>query len=191
MDFSQKKRIIEILPPPSFPSSLLRMSVISIPDIRPARLEDAGAIARIYNDSVLHSTATFQIAPDAVETRRAWLKARQPRYPVFVAVQEGAVIAWTALSAYSQREAWLHTVEDSIYLDASVRRCGLGTILLTKLLEVAQQLGHRVVLARIAGDQTASLALHTKLGFVEKGRLTGVGLKFGRWLDVAYLQKDL
>ncbi|MDR2844862.1 MAG: GNAT family N-acetyltransferase [Puniceicoccales bacterium] len=164
---------------------------VIVPRIRPAEQRDAAAITHIYNDSVLHSAATFQIAPDNVETRRVWLKRRKPEHPVFVAELAGAVVAWASLSPYSLREAWQHTVEDSIYLDGTVRGKGLGAAMLGHLLTAARAHGHRVVLARIVADHAASIGLHAKLGFVERGRLLGVGLKCGRWHDVVYMQKDL
>jgi phosphinothricin acetyltransferase len=152
--------------------------------------KDVVAITRIYNESVLHSVATFQISPDTVRRRQSWLRSHGARHPAFVLEQAGAIMGWSALSPYSLREAWRFTVEDSIYLDASVLGRGWGEKMLTHLLEVARGLGHRVVLARIVASHKASICLHQKLGFTEAGRLCGVGFKFGVWHDVIYLQKD-
>ena len=41
----------------------------------------------------------------------------------------------------------------------------------------------------IDGEQAASIALHAKHGFVQVGHLREVGFKFGRWLDVIYMQR--
>jgi phosphinothricin acetyltransferase len=159
--------------------------------IRPARRTDIAAITRIYNVSVLQSTATFQTSPDTPERRLAWLKAHGGRHPAFVALLDGAVVGWSALTPYSLREAWRYTVEDSVYLDASVHGRGYGTVLLRHLLDEARRLEYRIVLARIEAGHNASIALHAKLGFVETGRLLRVGWKFGHWHDVSYMQCDL
>ncbi|MDR1818284.1 MAG: GNAT family N-acetyltransferase [Puniceicoccales bacterium] len=158
--------------------------------IRPARRGDIPAITRIYNFSVLHTATTFQIAPETERRRRAWLEAHTDRHPAFVGVAGGVVIGWTALSPYSTREAWARTVEDSIYLDAAHHRRGYGERMLAHLLGEARRLGHRAVVARIVADHAASIGLHRKLGFVEVGRLTGVGFKLGRWHDVVYMERD-
>jgi phosphinothricin acetyltransferase len=159
--------------------------------IRPVRRSDVSAITRIYNVSVLQSTATFQTTPDTEAHRLAWLKSHGGRHPAFVAVLDGAVVGWSSLTPYSLREAWRCTVEDSIYLDASVQGRGYGTVLLRHLLDEARRLDHRIVLARIEAGHAASIALHAKLGFIETGRLLRVGWKFGRWHDVSYMQRDL
>lgn len=159
--------------------------------IRPVRRADVAALTRIYNVSVLESTATFQTSPDTEARRLAWLKNHGGNHPAFAAVLDGAVVGWCSLTPYSLREAWRCTVEDSIYLDAAVQGRGYGTVLLRHLLDQARCLGHRIVLARIEAGHTASLALHAKLGFVETGRLRKVGWKFGQWRDVSYMQRDL
>jgi len=159
--------------------------------VRPMRAEDAGAVVRIYNVSVMRTVATFQTSPDTERRRLAWLRAHTGAHPAFAAELDGEVVGWCALSPYSQREAWSRTVEDSVYLDERFHGRGFGGRLLARLLESAAALGHRVVLARIVASHAASIALHRKFGFREQGRLTNVGFKFGRWHDVAYLARDL
>jgi len=44
-------------------------------------------------------------------------------------------------------------------------------------------------LAFIDASQAGSVALHRKCGFETVGELKLVGFKFGRWLDVTYLQR--
>ncbi|MDR0534809.1 MAG: GNAT family N-acetyltransferase [Puniceicoccales bacterium] len=159
--------------------------------ISPARLADAADIVRIYNVSVLQTVATFQTRADTVERRRAWLRAHVGAHPAFVARLAGRVVGWCSLSAYARNEAWSHTVEDSVYLDAAAQGRGFGKRMLRHLLGEAASLGHRIVLARIEAGHAASIGLHARLGFVETGRLLRVGWKFGRWHDVAYMQHDL
>jgi phosphinothricin acetyltransferase len=160
--------------------------------IRPARVSDAAALARIYNVSVLHSVATFQTSHETETRRREWLLTRSTFHPAFVAeTLDGAVMGWGALSPYCLNGAWSHTVEDSIYLDAIAQRQGLGARLLARLITTARTVGHRIILARIVAGHSASIGLHAKLGFSEVGRLRNVGYKFDQWHDVVYMQLDL
>ena len=80
------------------------------------------------------------------------------------------------------------TVEESVYIHQDFHRRGIGRAILSDLLAQAKNLGHHRVIAAISGDQDPSLALHRALGFVEVGHLTEVGFKFGKWLDLVYLE---
>ncbi|MDR3228027.1 MAG: GNAT family N-acetyltransferase [Puniceicoccales bacterium] len=168
-------------PAPSVPGELC---------IRPVARRDVPALVRIYNVSVLRTTATFQIAPDTERARLAWLRAHTGAHPAFVGEVRGELAGWAALSPYCQREAWQHTVEDSIYLDEKFCGRGYGEKMLCHLLGEARRLGHRAVLARIVAGHTASIRLHQKLDFAQVGYLSGVGRKFGRWHDVIYMERD-
>jgi L-amino acid N-acyltransferase len=159
-----------------------------MPTIRPATVADLDAINAIYNHSVLYSTATYQTEPSAAEDRAAWFAAHGEKHPVIVVEIDGRVVGWGSLSPYHQRTAFARTVEDSVYIDKDFHRRGVGKAILVELLKRAKDLGHHRVIAAISGDQEPSLALHQSLGFTERGRLTEVGFKFGRWLDVVYLE---
>jgi phosphinothricin acetyltransferase len=159
--------------------------------IRTATLADAPAISGIYNEAVLHSTATYQEEPESVEDRRRWLDAHGPAHPVVVAELGGVVAGWAALSRFHPRSAYRFTVENSVYIHVDHRRRGIGRALMRVLIDQAPALGHRSIIAGVSGDQEPSLRLHRSLGFVEVGRLRAVGFKFGRWLDVVTLQLHL
>jgi phosphinothricin acetyltransferase len=162
--------------------------------IRDARAEDAAALAAIYAPEVLHGTASFEMdAPDAT-VMAARLAAVQARgWPWLVAEQEGLVLGYAYASQFRDRPAYAGTCENSIYVDASVRGTGVGLALLEALMAAARAAGFGQMIAVVgdAGGNVASLALHRRAGFVEAGRLRDVGRKFGRWLDVAYLQRSL
>jgi phosphinothricin acetyltransferase len=156
--------------------------------IRPAVPEDLSAINAIYNHSVLHSTATYQTEPSTDAERAAWFAAHGERHPVLVAEIDGRVVGWGSLSSFHPRAAFARTVEDSVYIHQDFHRRGVGRALLTALVARAKDLGHHRIIAAISGDQEPSLALHESLGFTERGRLTEAGFKFGRWLDMVYLE---
>lgn len=154
--------------------------------------EHLPGITAIYNHAVLNSTATFDTEPKSLEDRRTWLAGHGEDLPILVALDEaGEVAGWASLSPYSDRLAYRHTVEDSIYLASRVQGLGLGKRLLGELLDLAAGVGHHSVVARIVAGNPASLALHEKLGFRTVGVLEEAGWKFDRWLDVFILQRKL
>jgi phosphinothricin acetyltransferase len=156
--------------------------------LRDARPDDLPSINAIYNHYVLTSTCTFQIEPETTEGRAAWFAGRGAAHPVLVAEEDGEVIAWGSLSPFHRREAFAATAENSVYVHAGHQRRGLGSRLLEALLARGRASGLHVIVAAISSDQEGSVALHARHGFVEVGRLREVGRKFGRTLDIIYMQ---
>lgn len=159
--------------------------------LRPAVVADLTAINAIYTHSVLYSTATYQTEPSTETERAAWFAAHGEKHPVIVAEIDGRVVGWGSLSPFHPRAAFARTVEESVYIHQDFHRRGIGKAILNDLLARAKSLGHHRVIAAISGDQEPSLALHESMGFTERGRLTEVGFKFGRWLDLVYLEYRL
>ena len=158
---------------------------------RPAHTGDLVAINDIYNHYVLTSTATYQVEPEPIEGRLAWFAAHDATHPVVVAEVDGHVLGWGALAPFHEREAYAHTVEDSVYVHHQRHRLGIGAAILAELIRLGQEFGHRTVIAGIDSEQAPSIALHERYGFVPVGRLKEAGYKFGRWLDVIYMQRML
>ncbi len=156
--------------------------------LRAATESDLAAICAIYNYYVETCTCTYQIEADTLEARRAWWQGRGPRHPVLVAEVEGRVVAWGSLSPFHKREAFALTVENSVYVHHEWQGRGLGRKLLEALLLAGREAGLHTIIAAISADQPASIGLHEKLGFYETGRLREVGRKFGKVLDLVYLQ---
>jgi L-amino acid N-acyltransferase len=159
--------------------------------IRLAADSDADAIRTIYNRQVLESTVTTDIAPRTPKQQREWLNERSGAHAVLVAEIDDEIVGFASLSPYRSRPAYSTTVEDSVYIAAEWQGRGVGRELLVELLELAQRHGFHSVMARVVGDHASSIRLHTSLGFELVGIEREVGRKFGRWLDVAVLQKLL
>lgn len=161
--------------------------------LRPADEADLPGILAIYNHAVLHSTAIFNDNPVDLANRRAWLLDRQARsYPVIVAVDgDEAVLGYASFGDFRPFEGFRISVEHSVYVAEGARGRGLGRLLLEALFEPARALGKRVMIGGITADNEPSLALHARLGFTETGRMPGVGIKFGRRLDLVFVQKEL
>ncbi len=159
--------------------------------IRPAEAGDLAAIAEIYNDAVLHATATFDVEPWTEDEQGRWLQQHGHPYAVLVADQKGEVMGWASLGPYRSKAAYRFTAEDSVYVRSDVQGGGIGALLLARLLEVAADNGFHVVIARIVDGNPTSERLHRRLGFRRVGVEREVGRKFERWLDVVVMQKVL
>jgi len=159
--------------------------------IRPASPPDAEAINDIQNHYVVHSTATFLTEPFTLAQRLAWLEGRSPAHPVRVATAEGKVVGWSALGEFRSRPAYRHTTEFSIYLRPQWHRRGIGRALLADLTARAHALGHHALVGGCCSESRAILALLEAEGFSKVAHFPEVGYKFGRWLDVVFMQKLL
>ena len=161
--------------------------------VRPATEADLPGILEIYNDAVLHTTASYDYEPRTLEHRRTWFQERQrDNYPVFVAVEKnGSVVGWSALNPYHARIGYRFTSENSVYVAANRRGQGIGRALLGPLLGAGKARGLHAILAVIDADNAASIRLHAQFGFEKVGLFKQVGFKFGRWLDVVYMEKLL
>lgn len=156
--------------------------------VRDAAVEDAEAIASIYNHYVENSTATFDTEPKSPADRREWIASRSLRYPVIVAERAGRLVGWGALSAWASRPAWAGTVEVAVYVAPDARGAGVGSALLAAIVERARAADHHAVIAQVVSENTASVALMHSAGFERVGELKEVGNKFGRWLNVELLE---
>ena len=159
--------------------------------IRPATEADLPGLLEIYNDAVLHTTATYDYEPRTLEQRRQWFEDhRRDNYAVFVAVDEtGRIVGWSALNPYHARPGYRFTTENSVYIAADRRGQGIGKQLLAPLIDAARARGLHTIIAAIDATNEASLRLHARFGFEQVGHFKQVGFKFGRWLDVIYLEK--
>jgi L-amino acid N-acyltransferase YncA len=161
--------------------------------VRDATDDDMAAVQAIYAFYVSRSAASFEEEVPSVDemmARRAAITARG--LPFLVAVEEGEVLGYTYAGPFRQRSAYRYTVEDSIYVAPFVVRRGIGRVLLAALIERCTDLGYRQMIA-VIGDSAnqGSIAVHRALGFGQEGVLRGVGLKFGRWVDVVIMHRTL
>lgn len=160
--------------------------------IRPATPADLPAVTAIYNHAVVHTTAIWNDAVVDLANRRAWYDARRELgYPVLVAEIDGTVAGYGSFGPFRASDGYRFSVEHSVYVAEAVRRRGVASRLLEALVDEARRLGKHVMIAGVAADNDASIRLHLHHGFVETGRMPEVGIKFGRWLDLVFLQKTL
>ena len=158
--------------------------------IRPATPDDLPGVLEIYNEAVLNTTATYDYEPRTLEHRRTWFEDHaKMNYPVFVAVDPGGrVVGWSSLNRYHDRMGYRFTTENSVYVAADQRGKGIGKLLMPPLIDGAKERGLRAILAVIDAENPASIRLHASFGFERVGHFKQVGFKFGRWLDVVYME---
>ncbi|MBP0491533.1 GNAT family N-acetyltransferase [Pararoseomonas indoligenes] len=161
--------------------------------IRDATPDDASAIAAIYAHHVLHGTGTFEeFPPSDAELAARIAKVQGAGHAWLVVEEEGRVLGYGYYANFHARSAYRHTAEDSIYVRDDVRGQGVGKALVAELLTRAEAEGFRQMVAVIGdSENVGSVGLHLSLGFRQAGLLKAVGLKFGRWVDVVYMQKAL
>lgn len=159
-------------------------------NIRPATCEDLPGILEIYNEAVVNTTATYDYEPRTLEQRMAWFEDHvKNNYPVFVAVNdEHRVVGWSSLNRYHDRPGYRFTTENSIYVAADQRGKGIGKRLMPPLIDGARARGLHAILAVIDAQNAVSIKLHAAFGFQAVARFKEVGFKFGRWLDVIYME---
>ena len=158
-------------------------------EIRSATAADLPAILTIYNDAILTTTAVYDYQPHTLAMRQAWYEAKiAAGLPVFVADDAGMVVGFSSLGPFRAWAAYKYTVENSIYVAAERRGQGIGKLLLLPLIDAARQLEMHAIIAGIDATNVASYRLHQRCGFVEVAHFREVGYKFGRWLDLKFLE---
>ena len=165
-----------------------------MPIARLATIDDAEAIRTIYNREVTGSTVTFDLVPRSLEAQQAWIEAHSGAHPAIVVEDDDTartVIGFGSLSPYRSRPAYSTTVEDSVYVHHDHRGRAVGKLVLDELVRLATVHGFHSMMARIVGGHEASIRLHESCGFGLVGIEREVGRKFGRWLDVALMQRLL
>ncbi len=151
------------------------------------------AVQRIYAHHVLHGLATFEEVPPSLDdllARRASVITAGLAY--LVAERRGEVVGYSYATAYRSRPAYRHTIEDSVYVADGLGGAGIGSALLQALISRCDTGAWRQMVA-IIGDSanTASVALHRRMGFRLVGTLGSVGFKLGRWVDTVLMQRSL
>ena len=161
--------------------------------IRAATDADLPDIAAIYSHHVLNGLASFELeAPSVDEMRSRYRNIVEQDFPYVVAERGGRIAGYAYASWYRMRPAYRFTVENSVYIDATLRRSGVGRALLESLILECERRGYHQMLA-VIGDSAndASIGLHAACGFERVALLPAVGWKFGRWVDSIFMQRAL
>jgi phosphinothricin acetyltransferase len=159
--------------------------------IRSATPADAAAINSLFNPYIERSTATFITQPFTLEQRLAWFADHPDKHPIIVAVCDGIVVGYGALSTFRARAAYAQTAEVAVYIRADFHRRGIGRMIIGELQARARVLGHHTLVGVCCSESEASIGLLESCGFTRAGHLHQVGRKFDRWLDIVILEQVL
>jgi phosphinothricin acetyltransferase len=160
--------------------------------IRDARVDDVPGILAIYNDVIATSTAVYRQEPATLDDRRQWFDARVAQgFPILVAADDSGIVGFASYGDFRSWPGYRFTVEHTVHIRTDQRGQGVGTRLMQALIERAVAQGKHVMVGGVDADNEPSLRFHERLGFVRAARLQQVGFKFGRWLDLVFVQRIL
>lgn len=160
--------------------------------IRDAVEDDLAGILDIYNDVVATSTAVYRDTPAQLGDRLEWFRGRRAQgYPVLVACDGPVVVGFASYGDFRSWPGYRFTVEHTVHVRAAQRGSGIGTALMHPLIARAVAQGKHVMVGGIDAENERSLRFHERLGFVRAAHLREVGFKFGRWLDLVFVQRML
>jgi L-amino acid N-acyltransferase len=150
---------------------------------------DLAEILKIYNEVIRNSTAVYQEVEYTEERGEAWFAGKLANgFPFLVARDESGVTGFGSFGEFRAWPCYRNTVEHSVHVRTDCRGQGIGRTLVVELMRRAAEMQKHVMIAGIDADNAASIKLHEGLGFTMAGRFHEVGFKFGRWLDLVFLQ---
>jgi len=119
-----------------------------------------------------------------------WFDAKSKgNYPVIgIESEAGELMGFGSYGTFRAWPAYKYSVEHSVYVDGRFRRQGIGKRLLEELIGAAQRQNYHLLIGGIDATNSASIALHERLGFTHSGTIRQAGFKFGRWLDLSFYQ---
>jgi phosphinothricin acetyltransferase len=162
-------------------------------EVRAAQHSDLPQILEIFNEVIANSTAVYFLEPTTLHERTAWFEGRaKAGFPVIVAASGDEVLGFASFGEF--RGVWpgyRYSVEHSVHVRADRRGRGIGRALLQALFPLAANMGKHLMIGGIDADNAPSIKLHEQLGFEKVAHFHEVGHKFGRWLDLVFMQRYL
>lgn len=157
--------------------------------IRHANASDLPVILEIYNHAIINTTAVYQEDVHTLAMREQWFADKlKIGHPVFVAEISGQVIGFSTYGPFRNWPGYRFTVEHSVYVHVNSRGKGAGKLLVQAVIANARNKGMHALIAGIDSSSEGSLHLHRSLGFTEVAHFKQVGYKFGRWLDLKFME---
>lgn len=157
--------------------------------IREALLQDVPQILDIVNYAIKNTTANYLYEVQTMEDQIAWFHNKQnSKFPLIVADYDGNAIGFGTYGTFREKIGYQYTVEHSVYVAPLHIGKGVGKQILQALIELAKKEGYHTMIGGIDAANTDSIAFHKKFGFEETAVLKQVGFKFGKWLDLQFMQ---
>jgi phosphinothricin acetyltransferase len=147
-------------------------------------------ILAIYNEVIRNTTAVYSDTEVTLEDRERWFDAKRAQgFPVLIAADSSGVAGFGTFGEFRAWPCYRHSVEHSVHVRADCRRRGIGRAIILALLDAAAEMQKHVMIGGIDAENVISISLHESLGFEVVGHLHQVGRKFGRWLDLKFMQR--
>ena len=157
--------------------------------IRRAEEKDLPAILAIINYEILHSTVIYDYEERNLSTQLEWYRQKErDKMPILVAERKSEIIGFATFGIFRPWAAYQFSVEHSIYIHKDNRGLGIGKELMVELIKLAKESKYHTIIAGVDASNKGSYDFHKKFGFEEVGRFNQVGYKFGRWLDLIFMQ---
>lgn len=161
-------------------------------EIRKATLNDLPTIMEIYNHAIVHTYSLWIDKPVDLDNRITWFNEKESaKFPIFVATLDDAIVGYSTYGLWRPFGGYEHSREHSVYVKDGIYGKGIGTQLLSHLITYAKADNVHVLVAAIEANNFASINVHHKLGFINRGTLPQVGLKYGKWQDLTYMTLQL
>ena len=164
--------------------------------IREARAADAPELLAIYAPYVTDTAVTFEYTVPSVEEFAGRISATLERYPYIVAVCGGEIVGYAYAGAFRVRAAYVWSVETSIYVRCDSKHHGVGSALYAALEERLhrQHITNMYACIAVPGGEDPyltrdSVEFHLHAGFGMAGEFRKCAYKFGRWYDMAMMEK--
>ena len=150
----------------------------------------AAAILDIFNDAILHSTALYDYQARTMDNMVSWFINKEAgNYPVIgIESESGELMGFASYGSFRAYPANKYTLEHSVYVANAHRGKGIASLLMQRLIELAQEQNYHTLIGSIDASNQPSIALHEKLGFTHAGTIRHAGFKFSDWLDLAFYQ---
>jgi phosphinothricin acetyltransferase len=154
--------------------------------IRALTAQDWPAVERIYAAGIATGNATFESEPPTWE---GFDTHKLAGHRLVAVGEDDGVIGWAAASGVSERCVYAGVAEHSVYVDPDRRGQGVGRRLLEALITSTEAAGIWTLQSGVFPENTASLAVHARVGFRVVGTRARLGLHRGRWRDVVFIER--
>jgi phosphinothricin acetyltransferase len=157
--------------------------------IRNYQKNDAPAILDIINDFILHTSHNYDYEPKTLEqVEQLFDEKAKDGYPILIGEVGGEIAGYATFGRFRSKPGYDKTIEHSIYLTKKAQSKGLGTEMMRQLIQIATEDDYHVMIAGMDSENLGSYQFHERLGFKEVARFPEVGFKFGKWLNLVFMQ---
>jgi L-amino acid N-acyltransferase YncA len=154
-----------------------------------ASRQDLPEILAIYNEVIRNSTAVYSEEEFTPARGETWFDGKRGQgFPLVVTRDSSGITGFGTFGDFRAWPCYRHSVEHSVHVRADCRGQGIGRALVVELMARAAAGSKHVMIAGIDADNAVSIGLHRSLGFTRVGHFHEVGFKFGRWLDLVFMQ---